>query len=95
MRQEVFDCAPPTRDIIVAFRQRPDRVHVVGEHHPGVDAERGERANAANRMAEVFNAARQQTRPTVGKVNGKIAATGDPQAAVFRHLTARSFEAPC
>jgi len=46
-------------------------VHVVGKHHPGVDAERGERANAPNRVAEVSNAVRQQTRPTVGKVDGK------------------------
>jgi hypothetical protein len=42
-----------------------------GKHHPGVDAERGEGANAPNRMAEVCNAIRQQTRPTVGKIDGK------------------------
>jgi len=66
-----------------------------GKHHPGVDAERGEGANAPNRMAEVCNAIRKQTRPTVGKIDGKkIAAAGDPQAAVFRHPTPRPFEPP-
>jgi len=46
-------------------------------------------------MSEVCKAIRQQTRPTVGKVDGKkIAATGDSQAAVFRHLTPRAFAPP-
>jgi hypothetical protein len=58
-------------EIVFALRQRQDRVHVVGKHHPGVDAERGEGANAPNRAAKVSSAVRQQTRPTVGKVDGK------------------------
>jgi hypothetical protein len=68
-------------------------VHVVGKHHPGVDTERRQNANASHRVAEVVNALRQQARSAVGKVNRKkISATGDTQAAVVRHLTPRPIE---
>ena len=60
-REQVLDRAPPAREVAVAFGQRPDRMHVVRQDDPGVDASRG--ADAPHRVAQVQGAVRQQGRP--------------------------------
>jgi hypothetical protein len=49
---ELFDHVPAQAIIAIVFGQRPDGVQVVGQQHPGIDAERMVCARACHRVTQ-------------------------------------------
>jgi hypothetical protein len=51
-RECLLDRLPAARKIGVAFWQRPDAMHVIGQEHPGVDVIRSSRARGRDRVMQ-------------------------------------------
>ena len=81
-----LDRPPPAGKIGVAFRQRPQTVHVVGKDDPGVDMEWRAGARLPNRLAQSINSRHQQVRPSVKQIHcEEEGSSWNPIAAVVRH----------
>ena len=55
-KRDLLDRPPATGKIGIALRQRPQTVHVVGKHDPGVDMKRCAGAHLPNRVAHRVDA---------------------------------------
>ena len=92
LRERHFDRLPSSGKLRVALRQRPERVHVVGQHHPGVDIKRHQRADPAHRGAQQVDLLDEWSGATVLQVYRKeIAAPGDTITTVVMDLLNSAF----
>src|SRR6056297_3889939 len=81
-----FDHAPARCEIMVPRRQCPDRVQVIGQHHPSIDIKRMILPRGAHCLPECANLIHQKRRPSRGKGDGKkYGGAGHLGAFVIRH----------
>ncbi len=66
-----LDQSPTGREIVVAFGQCPQRMHVIGQHHPGVDMKWPVRSDATHRRAQTVDLPNQQIRSPIGNGHRK------------------------
>ena len=62
-RKSRLDQPPPRREIVVATRQCPDAMQVVGQNDPSVDLKGPLRPGRGNRAAQYSHMVNKQTRP--------------------------------
>ena len=73
--------------VVVAIGQSDDAMHVLGQHHPGVDPERAFPPRASHRLPQGVDAAYQQIRAAFEQIDGQeIGPAGNPQASIVRHI---------
>lgn len=85
-RERLFDVRPPDRKIGISWRQRPQAMHMIRQHHDRIDGERPRRMRNAERMAQVVDMVRQQRTPPLGDGNReKVGAARHPRAAIIWH----------
>lgn len=58
--EDRLDHPPPCREIVVAGRQRPNAVEMIGKHHPGIDDERAALTYCPHRLPQPVDVSRQQ-----------------------------------
>ena len=82
-----LDRLPAIGKIVVARRQRPDGMHVVWQHHPGIDMERPVPFCCTHRLAQFANMPHQQIQTPLQQIHRKkIRPTRNPISSIIRHL---------
>ena len=85
-RKQLLDHLPAPREIGVILGQRPQAMHVFGQHHPGIDMEGMADFGYPNRFPQQGNMARQQIAFAIAQVDGEeVRSAGNPGAAVAGH----------
>lgn len=83
-----LDAFPAVGKIIIVRRQRPDRMHVVGQHHPRIDMKRAIPFGCTYRLTQFINMTYQQIQPSFEKVHGKkIRPARHPIPSIIRYIT--------
>jgi hypothetical protein len=59
--EEGLDPTPTSREVVVAWRQCPNGVHIIGKDDPGIDGERTAAPNTPNRFAQKIDSVGEQS----------------------------------
>jgi len=85
-REGGFDQPPAQRKVVVVFRQRPDRVKVIGQDNNRVDVERMTPPDVTEGAAQTINVIGEQMQPTLAHIGREEkAATADEVAPIVCH----------
>jgi len=88
-REPRFDLRPTIRIVVIASRQTPDAMQMIGQHHNGHDLERTNRLRRAKRRTQIIHALHEPPTMTLQKIHGEeIGATRHTHAAIVRHTPA-------
>src|SRR5690606_17933493 len=85
-REVIFQYLPAHREVGIARWQRPQAVHMVRQHHPGIDTERMAGPGCAYRLTQKVNMPHQQIRGAIPQIHGEeIGRTRRPGTAIVGH----------
>ena len=85
-RERRLDQPPAGREVVIAFRQRPDAMQMIGQHADGDRLERQASSAVPKRGAQRADVLDEQTAAPVGEIDREeISSAGFVEASVFGH----------
>jgi hypothetical protein len=85
-RETVLDQPPARREIMVARRQAPDGVQMIGKHHEGINRKFAAVTNRGDSFAQDLYVIEEQSSPTVQQIDcEEPTTTCDESSTIIRH----------